>query len=47
MIRLPPCAEPWSWAGPNRSRPRTLKPRAASVWTAADPIDPTPTTITS
>ena len=47
MGHLPGHPQDRSWAAPYRSRPRTLKPRAASVWTAADhPIDPASTTIT-
>ena len=33
--------------GPKVLQAEDVQPRAASVWTAADPIDPTPTTITS
>ena len=46
-IRDPPWLEPWSCAGPNRSRPSTRAPRAARCAAAALPMPPSPITITS
>src|SRR5437867_12835383 len=47
MMRLSPWDEPNACGGLKRSSPTTLKPRRDSARTAAAPMAPRPTTITS
>src|SRR5688500_6860629 len=47
MTRDRPWLDPRSWAGVNRSSPRTRRPRRARCQAAALPMPPSPTTMTS
>src|SRR6478735_9893567 len=47
MMRLIPCEEPLALGMSNCSSPSTFLPRLASCQTVAEPIPPTPTTMSS
>src|SRR5262245_42568757 len=47
MMRVPPCDDPLACGSVKRSRPSTVRPRAASSASVAAPITPSPTTIAS